>query len=196
MISCLVSSLSWGGQWALTMRLHVGARQGMVPRAELLAAQSEVKAHRDEAAVKGKDHAWLEGQLAKAQEQVSSARVEAARLQAEMGGMVSRAELEAAKAKLAEAEAAARAEAEKHQRLLGELNGRVSALEKDKSALGLKMQASRARRERAGPPRRSDAPPRRRRAWRSGRSSSAPGTAAALRPAARAAPPRLWPASR
>jgi chromosome segregation ATPase len=168
----------------------------MVPRAELLAAQSEAKALRDEAAVKAKDHAWLEGQLAKAQEQVSSARVEAARLQAEMGGMVSRAELEAAKAKLAEAEAAARAEAEKHQRLLGELNGRVSALEKDKSALGLKMQASRARRERAGPPRRSDAPPRRRRAWRSGRSSSAPGTAAALRPAARPAPPRLWPASR
>jgi hypothetical protein len=121
-------------------RPRCGVRQGMVPRTELLAAQSEVKAHKDEAHVKGKDHAWVEGQLAKAQEQVSNARVELARLQAEMGGMVARSELEAARAKLAESEAAARAEAEKHQGVLGELHGRIGSLEKDKSALILKMQ--------------------------------------------------------
>jgi hypothetical protein len=112
----------------------------MVPRSELLAAQSEIKAHKDEAHVKGKDHSWLEGQLAKAQEQVNSARVDAARLQAEMSGMVARSDLDVAKAKLAESEAAARAETEKHHKVLDELNGRISALEKDKTALVLKMQ--------------------------------------------------------
>jgi hypothetical protein len=132
----------------------------MVPRTELLAAQSELKAHKDEVHVKSKDHAWLEGQLAKAQEQVNSARVEAARLQAEMSGMVARSDLEAAKAKLAEGEAAARAEADKQQKGLGELNGRIGALEKEKAALVLKMQARPARTPHAPlpPPRRVPPP--------------------------------------
>ena len=43
----------------------------MVARSELLEALSEAKANKEEALAKAKDLAWMEGQLSKAQEQVS-----------------------------------------------------------------------------------------------------------------------------
>jgi predicted nucleic acid-binding Zn-ribbon protein len=112
----------------------------MVDRAELLAALSEIKALKDEAQAKAKDHAWLEAQLVKAQEQVQSARVDAAKLRADMSAMVTRSDLEAARAQLLEAEAAARAESQKQREDMSALKERLGGLEKEKSTLEANMQ--------------------------------------------------------
>ncbi len=109
-------------------------------RAELLAALSEIKALKDEAQAKAKDFAWLEAQLVKAQEQVQGARVEAAKLRADMSAMVTRSDLEAAKAQLLEAEAAARAESQKQREDMHALRERLSGLEEEKSTLVSTMQ--------------------------------------------------------
>ncbi len=111
-----------------------------MPRSELLAAQSLAKANKDDADAKAKDLAWLEEQMKKAQEQLSAARQETASLRAEVGGMVPRSDLEAAAARLAESQAAAREALAKHQATLVDLNGRLGALEKEKSEHLVKMQ--------------------------------------------------------
>jgi chromosome segregation ATPase len=112
----------------------------MVPRSELLAALSQAKANKEDADSKAKDLAWLEEQQKKAQEQLAAARQEVAGLRTEVGGMVPRSDLEAAVGRLAESQAAAREAQAKHQELLGELNGKLVALEKDKTDHMVKMQ--------------------------------------------------------
>jgi hypothetical protein len=114
--------------------------QGMVPRSELLEALSQAKANKDDADSKAKDLAWLEEQMKKSQEQLAAARQEAASLRAEVGGMVPRSELEATAARLAESQAAAREAQAKQQETMSELNGRLIALEKEKSENLVKMQ--------------------------------------------------------
>jgi hypothetical protein len=114
--------------------------QGMVPRSELLAAQSLAKANKDDADAKAKDLAWLEEQMKKAQEQLSAARQEAASLRAEAGGMVPRSDLEAAKLQLHELEKAARLEQKKQREELQALNDRLSAIDTEKASHANKMQ--------------------------------------------------------
>ena len=55
--------------------------QAMVPRSELVAAQSDAKAAREEAGALAKDLEWAKGQLARAQEQVKASRSEVEQLQ-------------------------------------------------------------------------------------------------------------------
>jgi predicted nucleic acid-binding Zn-ribbon protein len=112
----------------------------MVTRAELLAAQSEIKACKEEAAAKAKDVAWMESQASKGQEQLQAARLEVAQLQATISSMVPRSEFEAAKKRLAEVDAAARAEEQVQRDLVRSLNDRLKALEDEKSQLFTKMQ--------------------------------------------------------
>ena len=114
--------------------------QGMVARAELLAALSEVKASKEEAAAKAKELAWLEGQAGKGQEQLNAARVEVAQLQAAMSGMVPRGDVEELKRQLKEVEASARAEGQAHRDLVAGMNERLRLLEDEKSGLLTKMQ--------------------------------------------------------
>ena len=106
----------------------------MVPRSELLAAQSEAKARQDELQAKEKELAWLQEQLQRVQEQLSASRQEEAQLRSAMQGMVAKAELEAAKAHSLELEKLARAEALKHRDALAALSERLAALEADKAA--------------------------------------------------------------
>jgi hypothetical protein len=117
--------------------------QGMVDRAELLAALSEIKALKDEAQAKAKDYGWLEAQLVKAQEQVQTARIDAAKLRADMSAMVTRSDLEEAKAQLQALEAAARAESQKQREDMNALKEKLGGLEKEKSTLEATMQARR-----------------------------------------------------
>jgi hypothetical protein len=112
----------------------------MVRRSDLLAAQGELKARNEDLQAKEKDLAWLQEQLHRAQEQVNAARVESAQLRAEMGGMVLRSELDAVRAALAEREGAGKSDSQAHAKAVGELNGRIGALEKEKAELLLKMQ--------------------------------------------------------
>ena len=114
----------------------------MVDRAQLLAAFAEVKALKDDASAKAKDHAWLQEQLVKAQEQLQNARVEAAQLRADMSAMVSRADLDAAKALAQELEEAARAESQRQRDAIAALNERVAWLEEEKGTLVSSIQVA------------------------------------------------------
>ena len=107
--------------------------QGMVARTELLAALSDAKAKQDEIDGKLKDLHYMEGQLAKAQEQINSARQETAQLRADMSCMVQRSELEGAKELLSNLEAAVAIEGQKHREVLAALNSRIGTLEIEKS---------------------------------------------------------------
>jgi chromosome segregation ATPase len=114
--------------------------QGMVSRSELLAAQSQAKASKDDADSKAKDLAWLEEQLKKSQEQLAAARQEVASLREEMGGMVPRSDLEAAKLQLQELEKAARLEQKKQREEYQALRDRLGAIDAEKASLENKMQ--------------------------------------------------------
>ena len=115
----------------------------MVTRAELLSAQSEVKACKEEAAAKAKDMAHLEGQVSTGQEQLQAARLEVAQLQATISSMVPRSEFEAAKKRFNEMDAAVRAEEQAQRDLLRGLNDKLKAVEDEKSQLITKMQVMR-----------------------------------------------------
>jgi predicted nucleic acid-binding Zn-ribbon protein len=112
----------------------------MVTRAELLSAQSEIKACKEEAAAKAKDFAWIESQVSKGQEQLQAARLEVAQLQATISAMVPRSEFEAAKKQFSEVEASVRAEEQVQRDLVRSLHDRLKALEDEKSVLRTKMQ--------------------------------------------------------
>jgi predicted nucleic acid-binding Zn-ribbon protein len=112
----------------------------MVQRSDLLAAQGELKARNEDLQAKEKELAWLQEQLRKAQEQYNAARQDAAQLRAEMGGMVLRSELDAVRAALTEREGAGKSDSQAQAKAVGELNGRIGALEKEKAELLLKMQ--------------------------------------------------------
>jgi hypothetical protein len=105
----------------------------MVPRSELLSATSEGKARQDEVQAKEKDLAWLQEQLNRAQEQLTAARAEEAKLQSALHDMVPKSDLEAAKAHSLELEKAARAEVQKHRDALGALSEKLSAVESEKA---------------------------------------------------------------
>jgi ferritin-like metal-binding protein YciE len=105
----------------------------MVPRTELLAAQSDTKAKQDEIDARVKDLHYMEGQLGKAQEQINSARLETAQLRADMSCMVQRTELEGAKEHLSNLEAALAIESQKQREIIAALNARIGSLEVEKS---------------------------------------------------------------
>ncbi len=115
----------------------------MVPRTELLAAQSEAKAHKEEALAKAKDLGWMEAQLARAQEQLTASRAETSQLQAALGATVPKVDLESARAQRQQADAAAQAEAQKQREAAAALQAKLAALEGEKAALGAAMQVRR-----------------------------------------------------
>jgi chromosome segregation ATPase len=104
----------------------------MVPLSELLAAQSEAKMNKEETQTKVKDLTWLQGQLSKAQEQINDARLEAAKLRADMSCMVQRSDLEDAKAQVKALDEAQRKESQQHRAAVSELQERITALEHEK----------------------------------------------------------------
>ena len=106
--------------------------QGMVPRAELLAAQSEARANRDDADARARDAVWMEDQLSKAREQLNVARTEAGRVHAALGDSVPRSEL-----------AAIQAAAARQQEVAGVLRESVQRLEEEKAALQERLQVDR-----------------------------------------------------
>ena len=135
--------LYWGrtppshrGPVGFDQQLTHGAPQGMVPRSELLQAQAEAQAGRDEAQAAADS-------VARLQAQVNDARVEAARLGAEMSGMVPRSSLELARQQAAEAAAQAQAEKARLAQAIQALNDRLGAMEEDKSKLVLALQVRR-----------------------------------------------------
>jgi uncharacterized protein YhaN len=106
----------------------------MVPRTDLLAAQSEAK--------KGKDDSQtMADTIARLQKQLNEARLESAQLHADTGSLVSRTSFESTKKQLEELEAMAKDEKQKLSSTIQALNERLSALEDDKSQLILSMQA-------------------------------------------------------
>jgi prefoldin subunit 5 len=114
----------------------------MVARSELLAALADAKARQDEVQCKVAELAWLERQLAQAQEQVKAAREETTTLVAEVHRMVPRADLDSAKELIAHLEAAAAAESRKQREAIASLNLRVESLDAAKSDLEARIQAS------------------------------------------------------
>ena len=116
--------------------------QGMVDRAELLAALSEIKVQREDAQSKTKDLEWAEAQLVKAREQLELARLSEAQLRAEMSSMVAKSELEASKAHLHEVEIAASEENQNLREATLRLKSSLCKLEQEKSALEVTMQVS------------------------------------------------------
>jgi predicted nucleic acid-binding Zn-ribbon protein len=114
--------------------------QGMASRSDLLAALAETKAMKEELAAKGKELVWMEGQVSKGQEQLNSARLEGAQLQAAISGMVPRSDLDVMKRQLNEVEASARADGQAQRDQITSLNERLQALEDEKSQMVLKMQ--------------------------------------------------------
>jgi hypothetical protein len=103
----------------------------MVPRAELLAAQAEARAHRDEADAKGRDLEWRQSQLDTAREHLNASRQEAAQMQSSIGDMVPKAEL-------ADLQAATK----QQQAVVSRLKESLLGLEAAKAALEEKLQAS------------------------------------------------------
>jgi multidrug resistance efflux pump len=90
------------------------SHQGMVPRAELLAAIAEIKAARDEARAKEAEARALEDQLARSRDLLKSAQLA-------MCEMVPRADLLVVKARVDEAEAQIRANGERQRESMEEL---------------------------------------------------------------------------
>ena len=107
----------------------------MVSRVELLAAQSEARASKDEVQAKL-------GELTRMQAQLNDARYEAAQLKAAMSGMMTRAEAEQEKQHWQEVEAALKADLQAARLAALSLNEKIGALEGDKSKLVARIQAS------------------------------------------------------
>jgi hypothetical protein len=103
----------------------------MVPRAELLAAQAEARAHRDEADAKARDLEFRQSQLDQAREHLHATRQESAQLQTSAGDMVPKTEL-----------ANAQAASAQQQAVIGRLKESLLGLEADKAALEEKLQAT------------------------------------------------------
>lgn len=93
---------------------YVWCVQGMVPRAELLAAIAEIKAARDDANAKQAEVLALEDQLARSRDLLKAAQLA-------MCEMVPRSDLLAVKAKVDEAEAQVRANGERQRESMEEL---------------------------------------------------------------------------
>jgi hypothetical protein len=119
-----------------------GAAQGMASRVELLAAQSEARANKDEVQAKL-------GELARMQAQLNDARYEAAQLKAAMSAMVTREEAGQEKQHWQEVEAALKADLQTSRLATLSLNEKIGELEGEKSMLMAKMQV----RPRANAPR-------------------------------------------
>ncbi len=113
--------------------------QGMVDRAELLAARSEIKALREDAQAKATDLTWSEAQLVKAREQLELARLAESQLRAEASSKVPKSELEAAKAHLHEVQMAASEESQKLRESLLLLKSNLRKLEEEKTTLEAAM---------------------------------------------------------
>jgi hypothetical protein len=106
----------------------------MVPRAELLAAQSDAK--------KGKeDSQTMADTISRLQKQLNEARLETAQLHADTGNFVSRTSYESAKNQLEELETMAKDEKQKLSSTIQALNERLSDLEDEKSKLITSIQA-------------------------------------------------------
>ena len=116
--------------------------QGMVPRSDLLAALSDAKARQEEAQGKATDLAWLERQLAEAQEQIDSARRETTALVGEMHRMVPRADLDSARELIASLQAAEASDSQKQRDTVSALKRLVGDLEAEQSALQAQIKAS------------------------------------------------------
>ena len=114
--------------------------QGMVTRAELLSAQSEVKACKDAAAAKAEEFALMESQVSKGLVELQAALLEVAQVQSAISAMVPRSELEAAKQQLDLKDSAMRAEGEAQVDLVFSLNERVKALEEVMCRLHTRME--------------------------------------------------------
>jgi hypothetical protein len=105
----------------------------MVSRVELLAAQSEARANKDEVQAKL-------GELARMQSQLNDARYEAAQLKAAMSGMVTREEVEQEKQRWQEVEAALKDDLQSARQASLSLNEKIGVLEGEKSKLVAKIQ--------------------------------------------------------
>jgi hypothetical protein len=109
------------------------AVQGMVSRSELLAAQSEARANKEEIQAKL-------GELSRMQSQLNDARYEAAQLKAAMSGMITRAEVEQEKQHWQEVEAALKDDLQNARLASQSLNEKIGLLEGEKSKLVAKIQ--------------------------------------------------------
>ncbi len=98
-------------------------------RSELTAAESEAKATKEELEAKARDLDWVEDQLRRTQEQLNSARAEAAQLQHVASSMVSKSELNTYQA-----------ECDKHHEVILELQAANRTLKDENTNLVLKMQ--------------------------------------------------------
>jgi hypothetical protein len=105
----------------------------MVSRVDLLAAQSEARANKDEVQAKL-------GELARMQSQLNDARYEAAQLKAAMSGMITREEADQEKQHWQEVEAALKADLQSARLASLSLNEKISALEGEKSKLVARIQ--------------------------------------------------------
>ena len=112
----------------------------MVTMEELLSAQSEAKAWKDEATAKAKDVAAMESQASMGRIQLQSALLDVAQLQTTVSAMVPRSELEAAKQLFGMMNAAVRTEEQVQRDLVCSLNDRLKVLEDEKAQLHMKMQ--------------------------------------------------------
>jgi hypothetical protein len=112
----------------------------MVLRSELLAAQSEGNAIKEDSAAKAQDLIRLEEQLDKTTQQLSDSRQEAAQLRVAMGGMVERDNLESLQLQLKAIDNAAMSECTKQREIIHNLNSRLSAADTEIAAHTNKMQ--------------------------------------------------------
>ena len=101
----------------------------MVPISDLMTAQVEVRLNKTKILAMEKELVWLQGQMGKAQEQVDAARLEAAKLQAEISCMVRRSDLEDVKAQLKIIDTAQRNDSQQHQTVVSEMHTRIIELE-------------------------------------------------------------------
>lgn len=99
-----------------------------MPRSNLLQAQAEVKANQEEKQT-------LAESVARLQAQVNDGRLESAKLQAEMSGMVPRTTYEAAKRLAEDVEAAAESNKARLEATIHALNEKLSAVGDEKSHL-------------------------------------------------------------
>ena len=104
----------------------------MVPLSDLLAAQSEAKWNKEEAQTKLKDLARLQEQLTQAHAQADAESIQAAKLQAEMGCMVPRSDLEDAKAQVKILEEEQRLDNQQYTIAVSHMQERVTALEHER----------------------------------------------------------------
>jgi hypothetical protein len=115
----------------------------MVPRADLLAAQSEVRVGRDATVTLAADMAALEEQLSHMQQEYRAAQKESEeKLQAAVCNTVARSELTAARARAKKAENDLQEHDWQHCETIRLLNEKVDTLEQDKHRLVDDMKAT------------------------------------------------------